>query len=93
MSKNYIGEICIRKGNKNQEPSAVFVSGINSFGFLVCRIINSNILVMSEVDGDDLVDFDYKKLELMRAEWAVENAKRSVQVTEERYQELLEKTK
>ncbi|WP_202740005.1 hypothetical protein [Acinetobacter sp. 'aerobic (ED)'] len=92
MDKNYIGKICIRRGNKFQEPSACFITGINGFGMLVCRVINTGSLVMTEPDEEgELIDFDFKKLELLRAEWAVENAKKSVQVTEERYQELLEK--
>lgn len=93
MNKDYIGKICIRKGNKFQEPSACFITGVNGFGMLVCRVINTGSMVMTEPDdAEDLIDFDFKKLELMRAEWAVESAKRSVQITEERYQELLEKT-
>lgn len=93
MNKNYIGRICIRRGNKFQEPSACFITGINSFGMLVCRIINTGSLVMTEPEDEgDLIDFDFKKLELMRAEWAVESAKNSVQVTEQRYQELLEQS-
>ncbi|MFN1751790.1 hypothetical protein ACK13T_01605 [Acinetobacter baumannii] len=29
-------------------------------------------------EDDDLIDFDYKTLEVMRAEWFVENAERQV---------------
>lgn len=94
MNKNYIGKICIRKGTKFQEPAAVYVSGINSFDMLICRVINTGSMVMTEPEGEsDLIDFDFKTLELLRAEWDVETAKRSVQISEERYQELLEKRK
>lgn len=93
MNRDYIGKICIRRGNKFQEPSACFITGINSFGMLVCRVINTGSMVMSEPDEEgELIDFDFKKLELMRAEWDVERAKNSVQVTEKRYQELLEQS-
>lgn len=93
MNKNYIGKICIRKGNEHQEPAACFISGINGFGTLVCRVINTDTLVFSDPDGQgDLIDFDYKKLVQMRAEWAVENAKRVLKRTEERYRELLEQS-
>ncbi|HEI8439819.1 TPA: hypothetical protein SLF30_000479 [Acinetobacter baumannii] len=79
MNRKYIGQVCIRKGNENQEPAAVFVSGINSFQMLICRVINSGSLVMSEPDEEgELIDFDYKTLEVMRAEWFVENAERQV---------------
>lgn len=94
MNKNYIGKICIRKGTKFQEPAAVYVSGINGFDMLICRVINTGSMVMSEPEEEgDLIDFDFKTLELLRAEWDVEIAKRSVQLSEERYQELLEKRK
>lgn len=94
MNKNYIGKICIRKGTKFQEPAAVYVSGINSFDMLICRVINTGSMVMTEPEDEgDLIDFDFKTLELLRAEWDVETAKRSVQISEERYQELLEKRK
>jgi len=93
MNRNYIGKICIRKGNKFQEPSAVFVSGINGLGMLICRVINTGSMVMSEPDEEgELLDFDFKKLELMRAEWDVEISKRSVRLSEERYQEILEES-
>lgn len=79
MNKNYIGKICIRKGTKFQEPAAVYVSGINGFDMLICRVINTGSMVMSEPDEEgELIDFDYKTLEVMRAEWFVENAERQV---------------
>lgn len=93
MNRNYIGKVCIRKGNEFQEPSAVFVTGINSFGMLICRVLNTGSMVMSEPDTEgELLDFDFKKLELIRAEWARENAIKSVKILEERYQELLSKS-
>jgi len=71
----------------------VFVSGINGLGMLICRVINTGSMVMSEPDEEgELLDFDFKKLELMRAEGDVEISKRSVRLSEERYQEILEES-
>ena len=72
------GTIAIRQGNENQEPMAVYVGGVNGFYMLVCKPLNSGSLYFSMPEEDDLVDFDFKLLQKLRAEWNVENAKRSV---------------
>ena len=80
------GTIAIRLGNENQEPRAVHVGGVNSFDMLICRVLNTGEVVFSFPEGDDLVDFDMKLLQKLRAEWRLENAKRSV----ERFQKQLD---
>lgn len=72
------GTIAIRLGNENQKPLVVYVGGLNSFGFLVCRELNSTSIVFSEPDGDDLVDFDMKLLEKLSKEWRIENLKKQL---------------
>lgn len=89
-NSRFLNKICIREGNINQEPCAVVVTGVNSFDYLVCRVINSGSLLMSEVNGFDLHEFDYDKLQLMRYEWNVENAKRAVERCEKNLIDLKE---
>ena len=72
------GTIAIRQGNNNQEPSAVYVGGVNSFDMLICRVLNTGSILFSMPEEDDLLDFDITTLRRLRAEWKLANAQRSV---------------
>jgi len=72
----YLKTIAIRHGNDNQQPCAVYVSGISATfdDTLICNELNTG----NTLFGGELEKFDYQTLEKLRAEWRVENAKRSV---------------
>ena len=80
------GTIAIRPGNDNHEPRAVYVGGVNGFDMLVCRVLNTGEVMFSYPESGDLLDFDIKLLQKLRAEWRLDNAKRSV----ERFQKQLD---
>lgn len=80
------GTIAIRQGNDNHEPRAVYVGGVNSFDMLVCRVLNTGEILFSMPEKDDLLEFDIKTLQRLRAEWRLANAQRSV----ERFQKQLD---
>lgn len=77
--------IKIRKGNKNQEPCAVYVSHWHrSFDYWVCEVLNTGDTVFSKTT--DLIDFDYNKLQTMYYEWKIKNQ----DVIKKRFAKLLQ---
>ena len=79
-SRQYIGTVCIRKGNEHQEPTVVYVTGINRLDSLVCHALNTGNLYFSDPDGDSLTCFELSTFERLRKEWRLGNAKRQVEV-------------
>ena len=82
-------QIKIRLGNENQPPMVVFIKGKNSHGHWICERINTGEIYFSS-DENNFIDFDYKKFELLEAEWRVENAKNSLTRFEKNLAELKE---
>ncbi len=72
--KEFIGKVCIRLGNENQEPLAVVPTGYNGFDLLSCKVLNTGNLVF----GGPFIDFDIEQLQILRAEWRLNNAKESI---------------
>lgn len=87
-NKDRQGQIAIFPGRELREPCAVLVGGINGFGMNCLYKINSSELLIADPDNNDLLDFDYEKLELMRAEWQVISAKRNLSRLESELSEL-----
>lgn len=85
------GTVCIRPGGKHQEPAAVMAGGINGFDMQVLHELNSDTMTMCDPESNTLLDFDYKKLELLRLEWKVENADRIKERAESHLAEFLER--
>lgn len=80
MNSDYIGKICIRLGNDNQEPSIVYVFGINTFGSLVCRVLNTGMVQFTNPESETgLVDFDIDVFQKLRKEWKLKEAQRLVE--------------
>lgn len=67
------GTIVIRPGNENQEPQVVLVGGINGFDMLICHVLNSNSLVFSMPEENDLLDFDMTLFKKLKKEWKIQN--------------------
>lgn len=78
MNLNRKGTIAIRPSTEYQEPYVVYVGGVNSFDMLICRVINSNTIVFSEPEDDELLDFDLKVYEKLKKEWRLANLKKQV---------------
>jgi len=77
MNQTRKGTVCIRQGNENIEPSAVYVGGVNKMGLLVLHKLNSGQLLFSEPEKDDLLDFDHNTLKRLQYEWMYENAEKT----------------
>lgn len=79
LNDERIGTIAIRVGNNNQEPVAVYVSGVNSFELLICRALNTGMILFSSPEKDDLLDFNMTVLTKLRAEWSLEKTRRDLE--------------
>lgn len=78
MNENKIGKIVIRPGNENQEPRVVYVGGVNSFGVLVCKVLNTGDILFSDPEKDSLLDFDMDTFELLKKEWKIKNLRKQL---------------
>lgn len=92
MNKNRKNTLAMFVGSDNQEPCVVFVRGVNQFGWLVLEEVNKSNCFFDDADTDTLLDIDLKKLELLKAQWSVDNAEKVLSRAKERYQELLEQS-
>lgn len=72
-----IGQIAMTSGSDYGEPCAVFVRGINQIGLLTMNKLNTGILCFAKPDDTDLLDFNYKTLEKLRAQWFIDEADRT----------------
>lgn len=73
------GQIVIHQANFNTEPRAVFVGGLNGIGAVCLYILNSGEMIFCDPDKETLLDMDFKALQLLRAEWHVSNAERTME--------------
>ncbi len=69
-------KIMIRKGNENQKPYVVYVSGKNKLGSFVCEIVNTGETVFTNYIND-LIEFDHKEYKKMLYNWHIENAEKT----------------
>lgn len=81
------GTVVIRQGNDNQQPIAVYVGGVNGFDMLVCKELNTSNIYFSMPEEDDLLDFDFKLLQKLRAEWDLDASKRNTERLQQRIEE------
>lgn len=70
------GTIAIRPGNKNQKPEVVLVGGINGFDMLVCHVLNTDSIVFSDPEENDLLDFNMPIFKKLKKEWEIQNLER-----------------
>lgn len=70
-----IKKIMIRKGNENQKPYVVYISGKNQLGALVCEIVNTGETVFT-TNIKDLIEFDFKEYRKMLYSWHIDNAEK-----------------
>lgn len=79
MNSDYIGKFCIRLGNDNQEPSVVYILGVNSFGSLICRVLNTGMVLFTDPESETgLIDFNIEVFQKLRKEWKLKDAQRLV---------------
>lgn len=85
MNRQFIGTVCIRKGNKHQEPAAVYITGINGFDSLVCRVLNTGDIMFCDPNSEgEIIPFDFLTLQRLRAEWRLDSLKAQIPVLEQR---------
>ena len=78
-NKDRIGQIALHQGDENLEPCIVYVLGKNGFDMLALQKINTGTLTMVSPDKDSLIDFDFEKYELLRAEWFIKHHEKAMQ--------------
>lgn len=91
LNKDRKGQLALRIGNEHNEPCVVYVAGINSMDFLILRKINTGETQFEDPDADTLIDFDFKAYEISRAQWRLDQAKRSIDQRQKDLNETLQK--
>lgn len=79
QNKDRIGQIAVDPGNECFEPCVVHVLGVNGMGSLSIQIINTDTLTTIAPDESTLLDYDFKKYEILRAEWNIERSEKRKQ--------------
>lgn len=71
-------QIAMFAGGPHHEPCIVLAGGINGFGSQVLRILNTGCIIFTAPEEETLLDFDFKKFQLIEAEWKLNKAKELV---------------
>lgn len=86
--KKWVGKVAIRRGNDDQEPAIVFITGMNKFDLLVSEVVNTGTTVFST--PDDLLNFDFYKYITMFYKWKIEQAPKRTERMEKLLTEYVE---
>lgn len=85
------GQLAMFAGSEHKEPCIVYIRGVNRMDLLIMQIVNTDTLIFEEPNNSNLFDVDIKALEKMRANWDLENAKKTVERSQQRVDELMGK--
>lgn len=81
-----VGTFKIKKGNKNQKPAVVYITGKNSWDWWICQVVNTGYTFFTD-DDSDLLDFDPVLFKKMSLGWKIADGRRK----EKQYQEEIKK--